>query len=422
MPLDRSPINHGDNVEHIVEYPSARLATVTRKSNEIKCVMHSKNPDVKWVKMHLKKYYERSHELEEACAPTLNVARAQPENPQLNAFIQWYEKQKETISVFTEEVETWLQQQPNDTDDIEPEDSVSNISQNRSRTANKSLTSSVVSAMRAELEARKAKTAADEAALKKKIEIENNRAEEEMIRAQREAQRRAEEEKRDRLYAMQLQQIDLEKRKAYDEIEEKKILQIEEKSNLSSRRSHKSELSQKLKSHVEQSEHSSGVINFNKPAVILNQSESASDLKNLVALVAKNQTKASLPKNELKVFDGSDPTVYWSFMDDFKSMIADCCDSDVDRFHYLQKYTTDLPLELVKSCRSKDPKISYKRALKALTEEYGDERNIASAYIEKLNQFNPINNEDGKSLQKLSIFLKSCNNMIDEILMLNQLN
>lgn len=71
--------------------------------------------------------------------------------------------------------------------------------------------------------------------------------------------------------------------------------------------------------------------------ILLKQSEA-------MIMVAKGQLKTSRPKYELQIFDGSDLTRFRSFMQDFKSMIAVRCDADTDKLHYLQKYTSGLPL------------------------------------------------------------------------------
>ena len=139
-------------------------------------------------------------------------------------------------------------------------------------------------------------------------------------------------------------------------------------------------------------------------------------------LVAQNQIKASLPKNEPKNFDGKDPTQYQSFIQDFKSMIAKYCDSNSVKLHYLEKYTSGLPLQLVKSCRHQDSSVGYDKAIEILDQEFGNERTITSAYLEKLSNWKPIKNEDGKALRDYKIFLISCNNMIGTYSSLNQLN
>ena len=57
-----------------------------------------------------------------------------------------------------------------------------------------------------------------------------------------------------------------------------------------------------------------------------------------------------------------------------------------------------------------------------MNEEFGNERAISTSYIQKLNDWKPIKNEDGIAMRDLSVFLLSCNNMMSDVDYLNHLN
>ena len=138
--------------------------------------------------------------------------------------------------------------------------------------------------------------------------------------------------------------------------------------------------------------------------------------------MVRHQEKAELPKRELKVFDGMDITDFRPFMHNFIRTVEDKCDNSADRFYYLLQFTTGVAHDLVKSCQIGSSEVSYNTAIKLLEDEYGNEHKSALAYLDKLEKWPDIKSEDGESLKKLAIFLRTCLNNLGDMGIVNQLN
>ena len=63
----------------------------------------------------------------------------------------------------------------------------------------------------------------------------------------------------------------------------------------------------------------------------------------------------------------------------------------------------------------------YDEARKLLAERYGQSYKIATAYVDRVINGQPIRAEDGPALQRFSILLTSCSNTLKEIGYLNRL-
>ena len=70
------------------------------------------------------------------------------------------------------------------------------------------------------------------------------------------------------------------------------------------------------------------------------------------------------------------------------------CGTAVDKPYYLQQFTAGAAQEIVRSCSNSDANKAYRQALQLLEEEYGNEHKMAAAFLEKLENWPPIKNED----------------------------
>jgi len=129
-----------------------------------------------------------------------------------------------------------------------------------------------------------------------------------------------------------------------------------------------------------------------------------------------------LPCNEPDCFDGSDVTMYTSFILSFQRIIEDKCTNDVDRFYYLLHYTKGKAHDLVLSCNGPSPLESYRKARELLRETFGDEFIIAHTYLEKLENWPSVASDDLKALTDFSVFLSSICNMMKNMSYFSQLN
>ena len=414
MPVDRTPPK--DPIEEdppTIQYPKQRLAAVTRKRNEIDAYLKIPKPKYEEVNKLYSEYTEKVINFRSLCAIYLQDQKLVTErSKEFLAFRDWSKEQDTEINEFGERIQYWLSNKEKTLDQVNVEDSASNIATNVSKKTGGSKTSQT-SELRLQLMQNKAKRLAEEEALEQKMKLEEE-----------EEKRKIEAAQQTRKYEYNLKMIELQKQAAYEKHLERSLEEYEEQSRISSRHK-KSIIKSRISFHWNEDNFPKDTIEKKdaiscKPKCNINSEDKT--VADTLLIVAQNQVKASLPKNEPRNFDGNDPTKYQSFIQDFKSMIERYCDSDSDKLHYLEKYTSGLPLELVKSCRHRDPTQGYKKALEILDQEFGNERLIASSYLEKLHNWKSIKNEDGKALQEFQIFLMSCNNMMSDYTSLNQLN
>ena len=121
------------------------------------------------------------------------------------------------------------------------------------------------------------------------------------------------------------------------------------------------------------------------------------------------------------MFDG-DPANYYNFVQSFTNLIeAKTADSKM-RLHYLVQYTSGDVHDLMKSCLAMEPERGYIEARRLLKERYGQGYKIATALVERLIKGPPIKNEDCNALQKLSISLTNCKNILQDVGYLNKVD
>ena len=128
----------------------------------------------------------------------------------------------------------------------------------------------------------------------------------------------------------------------------------------------------------------------------------------------------TLPQPDVPVFTG-DPVEYCDFIRAFENLIERKTSSPSTRLYYLLQYTSGQVQDLVRSCLAMQEDRGYKEARKLLAERYGQSYKIATAYVDRVINGQPIRTEDGPALQKFSILLTSCRNTLQEIGYLNRL-
>lgn len=141
----------------------------------------------------------------------------------------------------------------------------------------------------------------------------------------------------------------------------------------------------------------------------------------IAALLVQQNNLSSLPPREVPFFDG-DPLRYHDFMRTFEEVVEKKSSGYADSLHFLEQYTRGQPKELVRSCQHMIPSQGYIRAKDLLKEHFGNEVRIASAYMEKALSWKMIKSEDAKALQDYGLFLRSCCNAMQNIRYMNELN
>ena len=136
-------------------------------------------------------------------------------------------------------------------------------------------------------------------------------------------------------------------------------------------------------------------------------------LQELLAQQNKFSLSLTLPSSEVQVFD-RDPVNYYNFVLFYESPQAQTAESKL-RLHYLVQYTRGDVHDTLKSCLGMEPERGYIEARRLLKERYGQGYKIATALVERLINGPPIRNEDCNALQKLSVALTNCKNILQDV-------
>jgi len=134
----------------------------------------------------------------------------------------------------------------------------------------------------------------------------------------------------------------------------------------------------------------------------------------ITALLVQQHQASTLPQRDINVFDGN-PLQYRTFIRAFEHGIEDKTSNYRDRLYFLEQYTQGQPKELVRSCQHMDPQRGYVQAKALLKEHFGNEFKIATAYIEKVLGWPSVKSEDVSSLHSYALFLRGCCNAMEEI-------
>ena len=386
MPLARSPVRTPDgntNKEgdvlpptpdqqlipsNVFVPPSARLAAVTRKGNEILELMNNQCKDKNALDTLFKEYLTKVDNLHIDCE------KQELDEVGVAARSNWLKLHSDPIVNTRVTIVKYIN------------DMHADIRGNTCSVS--SVAGSATSSTRARLAEQKAKLAADRAY-------------------------------NDELSALQdkIRKIELEKRGLEQKVLENELNKLDNITNV-------------LENHGEDNteEPSRYESKLTNPGTTRPRSKLESDLLTLlkqqhdITLAVTKQSNSELPKKEIHTFDGSDITKFPIFMRSFTKNVHENCTSDVDRLHYLEQFTSASAREIVKSCNHSDATRAYTQAIRLLDEEYGNEYKIAAAYLEKLENWPEIRGEDGEKLKELSTYLLTCYNSMDNMTTLNQLN
>ena len=365
-------------------HPSARLAAVTRKINEIDGLLCTRS-EANFYKVRC-----LTRELEQKIENFVvhcNSAMSEHENASeiRKEFEEWRDHHMTIASKFLSSTIEWLENTEKllETNELRPEDSASQVSR---RTGRSSIPSSTISAQRRLNEERI------------KLNIELKKTEENMKLQQKEFEARMAHE------TMKLK-IEQDRQRLTNELkqEELKLLQqeLENRSNVSMKP--KSNLSRTSKDNPRKGRsYSDEVSPRNCPQTV--------------------QTFFQLPRNEPETFTGLDITAYKPFILAFDRTIVPVCSNYSDKYYYLLRYTDKFPKELVKSCLGPNLTTSYRKARELLDERYGSEIHLAQEYLNKLDEWPAIKSEDSEALDKFSVYLTGCMNIMSNCAHLNQLN
>ena len=120
------------------------------------------------------------------------------------------------------------------------------------------------------------------------------------------------------------------------------------------------------------------------------------------------------PTPDIDKFDGN-AILYRRFVRQFNNYVSSFCENDHERLTYLEQFTTGEAHRVVMGYSNLGSSAGYAAAMHELDERYGNEENIASAYVQKALNWPIIKISDVKALDEYSIFLRECLHAIEEV-------
>ena len=131
--------------------------------------------------------------------------------------------------------------------------------------------------------------------------------------------------------------------------------------------------------------------------------------------------RMQLPPKEITKFAG-DPLKLNPFLLSFKNRVIELGATENELYDYLLQYTTGDAQELVETCASNDLAASYHREVDELNKHYGGDYRVCQSYLQKLEQWPSIPKQNKEELEKFSLFLKRCCNLMETMDEMAQLN
>ena len=343
-----------------LELPSAKLAALNRKQNEIKSLISIEPPiDPNTVSSQYGIYGERLDSLYEA----VKIEGEKKLSPEDKLKLQsWTDKFEIQATSFRSELNIWLQNNTKSESKNGKVKSEKSRASEKSKKSEKSGTSysggsNASSILKAKLAEHKAKTIANENFMKQKLKIE-----------------------------AELQELEMKKAKDYERILQEEIENLETPKV----QTRNPDLNEFMKSQTR-----------------------------ISSMLAVNQERVLLPKTEPEIFDGKDLSQYRSFKNSFHALIETRCPEE-DKLFYLEKYTGGMVKQLVRSCYGNAN--AYSTAWSLLDEKFNNEFKIAESYLLKIENFPSIRNEDAVAYESFSVLLTTVKNAMGNISTLNQLN
>lgn len=376
-----------DPTDKVSTPPYAKLAAVTRKENEITLLLEAlDSSDLGEVKDEFTIYLKRVEALYEAAAETHS---------------EWLEQHTQKISEFRLKIESL----------VHPVLSEPHSQRNSENTtvSGKSSSSSRASSARIRLAEQRAKLVA-----RKQSDNEYAKLKKEELAM------KAEHEKE--LLAIELKKEQIKTQRLEKEMNElaRELESIEGRCNASISSHNVGDNNKDINGNEDAAIAATSNIPHDRPPNM--HVDNMMEKQNQIAqAMTECQRQSFLPKRELQIFDGSDVTMYKNFIVNFDRIIVRSCDSDGDKFLYLQQYTRGKAKKLVDGCVHYDAYAGYLKARAALDKEYGDEFRISNSYLEKISNWPNIPQEDSEKLNDFAILLFDCNNYLENMSISNQL-
>ena len=404
---------------------------LTKKRNEIKELMTNENNALDVNK--------KLQDLENALGKFIDAHNILHENLHDEEDIEeskdYFNVELERITNLKQSVNEWNERCSYQVEvhDVYPEDSVSNVGSHRqssiqstsrcskagSKVSVASSGASSISLSRAKASARRARLQAQAASIRKKQALEEEQFRLRKIAEEIELETQLAMATAEENVFLEAEKVELNTcKKPLQDDDQVEIVPSQNKSNnyvLSTDRN--------VKSTPQAQIHSTAVDNENGDALTKGNIEDSPKQKDddahaqferFLQNQQRNVNALMLPKPEVPVF-GGDPIEYQPFVTAFENLIEANTDSESSRLYYLIQYTRGDVKELMKSCLSMKSKEGYAEARNLLKQRYGQSYKIAASYVDRITNGPSIKPEDTAGLQRFSILLTSCKNMLSTI-------
>ena len=93
-------------------------------------------------------------------------------------------------------------------------------------------------------------------------------------------------------------------------------------------------------------------------------------------------------------------------------MISSKLNDDDEKLHYLVQYTSGKPRDLIETRLHMETNKEYEEARLLLERRYGNSAVIATAYVNKILNWEIVKKDDIKGLDEFAIILESCRNTV----------
>ncbi|KAL4008191.1 hypothetical protein ACER0C_002043 [Sarotherodon galilaeus] len=400
----------------------SKLSQLTAKMNKISGLM-KENESLDIVDEHLSNFSKLHEEFLRANDDVLSLL---PEDERNVDQMLWFNPKKEQFSAFMTEVEKWIMvTRHQHQNDVSPDDSVSvtarpsakksGTSVGRSSVSSRSSRSSrasSVSSVRQKEEAERAALLARAASLKQRQALD---IEECKLKARRE---QLEIETAIAASTAKIKVLeDCEYESCKNDVEqcESAVKQFSfQQPKVRGEHDGQSKVNgHSVKQEDDLHQTDASVIPMNLCEVMLKQND-------ITEMLVKQHRLSHLPQRDIPIFSG-DPLEFIPFIRAFDHTIHDKTDSDSDRLYYLEQFTRGEPRDLVRSCQHMSPQQGYSEARKLLFCHYGNELRIATAYMNRAFDWPQIKTDDAKALHSYSLFLTGCNNAMQDISQLQEM-
>ena len=109
-------------------------------------------------------------------------------------------------------------------------------------------------------------------------------------------------------------------------------------------------------------------------------------------------------------------------MRSFQNSIEKNTSDEGEKLTFLLQYCTGAAKDAIKSCVTIDPASGYQTARKLLKDRFGHPFKIATAHVNQITRGPPVKSNDQKGLQTFADQLMDCQNVLESIRYLDEIN